>query len=214
MAQRLMFWNHKDEISTEEAIERLRDLQELLSNKTSNIEKKFDVETKTALEKRATDKKAALQALRRRKRYEKLLTEVDGMTALLEMQLETLTSSSMNAEAVKCLTVASEAIQRTFGYMTGDRVAGLRDEVSDRMEDEEETCITLEQPLGAEEFDDDDLLAELEEMDHDDLIHKLTDIQLPSVPTEEVKTKDDKKSATANEEVEEGKEMRKLAEWM
>ncbi|XP_046568735.1 charged multivesicular body protein 4c-like [Haliotis rubra] len=97
---------------------------------------------------------------------------------------------------------------------TADKVADLRDEVSDRMEDVEEIGNILAHPLGGEEFDDDDLLAELEEMDQDDLIHKLSDIQLPSVPTEELKRKGDKKSGKAKEEEEEGREMRKLAEWV
>ncbi|XP_046568529.1 charged multivesicular body protein 4b-like [Haliotis rubra] len=214
MAQSLMFWKRKDEISTEEAIERLRNLQELLSKKTDYLENKIDAETKTALENRGKNKRAALQALRRRKRYEKQLQQVDGTTASLEVQLEALTSASVNVEVARCLRLTSEAIQRTFGNMTADKVADLRDEVSDRMEDVEEIGNILAQPLGGEEFDDDDLLAELEEMDQDDLINKLSDIQLPSVPTEELKTKGDKKTGKAKEEEEEDREMRKLAEWV
>ncbi|XP_067651564.1 charged multivesicular body protein 4c-like [Haliotis asinina] len=215
VAQRLMFWKRQDEISTEEAIERLRNLQELLSKKTYYLENKIDAETKIALENRVKNKRAALQALRRRKRYEKQLTQVDGTTASLEMQLEALTSASMNVEVAKCLKLTSEAMQRAFGDMTADKVADLRDEVSDMMEDAEEIGGILAQPLGGEEFDDDDLLAELEEMDQNELTDKLCGIQFPSVPTEKVMVKDDKNSAKAKDEEEEEKEeLRKLAEWV
>ncbi|XP_067652712.1 charged multivesicular body protein 4b-like [Haliotis asinina] len=214
MAQRLMLRNQKDEISTKGALERLRNLQEFLAKKTDYLEKKIDAETKTALENRGKNKGAALQAMRRLRRYEKQLTQVDGTTASLEVQLEALTSASVNVEVSNCLRLTSEALQRTFGDITADKVVDLRDDAPDRMEDTEETGDNLAKALGGEEFDDDELLAELEEMSPDDLIHKLTDIQLPSDPTEELKAKGDKKSATAKEEEEEGKEMRKLAEWM
>ncbi|XP_046568528.1 charged multivesicular body protein 4c-like [Haliotis rubra] len=214
VAQRLMFWKRQDGNSPEEAIERLRNLQELLSKKTDYLENKVDSETKIALENRVKNKRAALQALRRRKRYEKQLQQVDGTTASLEVQLEALTSASVNAEVVKCLKLTSETMQRTFGNMTAEKVADLRDEVSDMMEDAEEIGGILARPLGGEEFDDDDLLAELEVMEQNELTDKLCNMQFPSVPTEKVKVKDDKTTGKEKEEEEEKEELRKLAEWM
>ncbi|XP_046367020.1 charged multivesicular body protein 4c-like [Haliotis rufescens] len=212
VAHKLMFWKRQNEPTPEEAIERLRNLQELLLKKSDYLESKIDAETKTALENRVKNKRGAIQALRRRKRWEKQLKQVDGTMATLEVQLELLTSASVNVEVTKCLKLTSETMQRTYGNMSADKVADLRDEVSDMMEDAEEIGGILAQPLGGEEFDDEDLLAELEEMDQEELTDDLCHIHFPSVPTEKVKVKDDKKAVEAKEEEEE--ELRKLAEWM
>ena len=60
--------NDKDAVSTGEAIQKLRETEEMLMKKQDFLEKKIDQEVVTAKKNAKTNKRAALQALKRKKR--------------------------------------------------------------------------------------------------------------------------------------------------
>ena len=60
--------NDKDAVSTGEAIQKLRETEEMLMKKQDFLEKKIDQEVATAKKNAKTNKRAALQALKRKKR--------------------------------------------------------------------------------------------------------------------------------------------------
>ena len=58
----------KDPVTTGEAIQKLRETEEMLMKKQDFLEKKIDQEVATAKKNAKTNKRAALQALKRKKR--------------------------------------------------------------------------------------------------------------------------------------------------
>ena len=60
--------NDKDAVTTGEAIQKLRETEEMLMKKQEFLEKKIDSEVATARKNAKTNKRAALQALKRKKR--------------------------------------------------------------------------------------------------------------------------------------------------
>ena len=53
----------------------------------------------------------ALQALKRKKRYEQQLTQIDGTLTTLEYQKDTLENASSNAEVLRVMSDASKAFK-------------------------------------------------------------------------------------------------------
>jgi hypothetical protein len=54
----------------------------------------------------------ALQALKRKKRYEEQLKQLDGTLSTLEFQRENLENASSNAEVLKVMGMASSAFKK------------------------------------------------------------------------------------------------------
>jgi len=53
----------------------------------------------------------ALQALKRKKRYEQQLTQIDGTLTTLEYQIEVLENANSNAEVLRAMSDASKAFK-------------------------------------------------------------------------------------------------------
>lgn len=60
---------------------------------------------------------AALQALKRKKRYEKQLTQIDGTLSTIEFQREALENANTNTEVLKNLGYAAKAMKSAHENM-------------------------------------------------------------------------------------------------
>lgn len=60
---------------------------------------------------------AALQALKRKKRYEQQLTQIDGTLSTIEFQREALENTSMNTEVLKNMGHAATAMKKVHQKM-------------------------------------------------------------------------------------------------
>lgn len=90
-------------------------------------------------------------------------------------QLESLNVTKMHIEAVKLTT---NTFHNFLQHNDVERVAQLQDTLSDMIEDACEINDVLQQPLSADNIDEDDLEAEYESL--------CNDIQLPEVPTNRI----------------------------
>ena len=54
---------------------------------------------------------AAIQALKRKKRYEKNLGQIDGTLSTIELQREALENASTNTEVLKAMHTASKSLK-------------------------------------------------------------------------------------------------------
>ncbi|KAI0240854.1 Charged multivesicular body protein 4b [Lamellibrachia satsuma] len=156
----------------------------------------------------------ALQALKRKKRYEKQLTQIDGTLSTIEFQREALENSSTNTEVLKVMGDAAKALKTAHKNMDVDDVHDLMDEVAEQQEIANEISEAISSPVGfGQDADEDDLLAELEELEQEALDEQLLEVgpaaaaELPSVPTGELVAPRTEK-AKAEED-----EMKELAQW-
>jgi charged multivesicular body protein 4 len=74
----------------QEAIQQLRDVEDVLNKKVEHLEGKINEETAIARRDARTNKRNALNALKRKKRLEKTLQQIDGTLTTLEYQREAL----------------------------------------------------------------------------------------------------------------------------
>ncbi len=74
----------------QEAIQQLRDVEDVLNKKVEHLEGKINEETAIARRDARTNKRNAINALKRKKRLEKTLQQIDGTLTTLEYQREAL----------------------------------------------------------------------------------------------------------------------------
>ncbi|XP_007105959.2 charged multivesicular body protein 4b [Physeter macrocephalus] len=198
----------------QEAIQRLRDTEDMLSKKQEFLEKKIEQELTAAKKHGTKNKRAALQALKRKKRYEKQLAQIDGTLSTIEFQREALENANTNTEVLKNMGYAAKAMKAAHDNMDIDKVDELMQDIADQQELAEEISTAISKPVGfGEEFDEDELMAELEELEQEELDKNLLEISgpetvpLPNVPSISLPSKPTKKKE------EEDDDMKELESW-
>ncbi|XP_072100279.1 charged multivesicular body protein 4b-like [Mobula birostris] len=176
--------------SPQDAIHRLRETEEMLTKKQEFLEKKIDQELLTAKKHGTKNKRAALQALKRKKRYEKQLAQIDGTLSTIEFQREALENANTNTEVLKNMGFAAKAMKAAHENMDIDKVDELMQDITEQQELAQEISDAISKPVGfGEDFDEEDLMAELEELEQEELDKNLLEIgeadnvPLPSVPS-------------------------------
>lgn len=173
----------------QEAIQRLRETEEMLQKKSDFLEKKIEGELAIARKNGTKNKRAAIQALKRKKRYEKQLQQIDGTLSTIEFQREALENASTNTEVLRVMGDAAKALKSAHKNMNVDDIHNLMDDVAEQQEIANEISDAISNPVGfGQDVDEDDLLAELEELEQEALEKELIDVgptpvdNLPNVP--------------------------------
>ncbi|XP_037346000.1 charged multivesicular body protein 4b [Pungitius pungitius] len=184
----------------QEAVQKLRETEEMLAKKQDFLEKKIDIELMTAKKNGTKNKRAALQALKRKKRYEKQLAQIDGTLSTIEFQREALENANTNTEVLKNMGYAAKAMKAAHENMDIDKVDDLMADITEQQEVAQEISDVISRPVGfGDEFDEDELMAELEDLEQEELDKNLLEIQgtqdvpLPSVPSTSLPSKPGKK---------------------
>uniref|UniRef100_UPI0037E8D3C1 charged multivesicular body protein 4b n=1 Tax=Semicossyphus pulcher TaxID=241346 RepID=UPI0037E8D3C1 len=184
----------------QDAIQKLRETEEMLAKKQDFLEKKIDAELMTAKKNGTKNKRAALQALKRKKRYEKQLAQIDGTLSTIEFQREALENANTNTEVLKNMGFAAEAMKAAHGNMDIDKVDDLMADITEQQEVAQEISDVISRPVGfGEDYDEDELMAELEELEQEELDQNLleiegtADVPLPSVPSTSLPSRPAKK---------------------
>ncbi|XP_016338019.1 charged multivesicular body protein 4b-like [Sinocyclocheilus anshuiensis] len=199
--------------SPQEAIQRLRETEEMLTKKQEFLEKKIEQELVTAKRNGTKNKRAALQALKRKKRYEKQLAQIDGTLSTIEFQREALENAHTNTEVIKNMGFAAKAMKAAHDNMDIDKVDELMQDITEQQELAQEMSDAISKPVVfGEEFDEDELLAELEELEQEELDKNLLEIgdnvPLPNVPSTSLPARPAKKKEEEDED-----DMKDLEAW-
>uniref|UniRef100_A0AC34GG50 Uncharacterized protein n=1 Tax=Panagrolaimus sp. ES5 TaxID=591445 RepID=A0AC34GG50_9BILA len=111
----------------------------------------------------ASNKRLALQALKRKKNLEKQQQHIDGVLQTLEYQKSTLENASINAEVLGVLASTSKSLKDAHKGMDIDKVQDIMEEISEQHDigKEIEEAISNQNPLN---IDENELLAELDEL--------------------------------------------------
>lgn len=190
--------------STEDAIQKLKQTEEMLEKKQEFLEKKIDIENSTAKKHAKTNKRLALQALKRRKRLEKQLKQIDGTLSTIEFQREALEGAGMNTEVLKNMNYAAKVLKSVHEQCGADDVYDIMDDIQEQTEISKEISEAICGVGSNQDFDEDELNAELEAIEEEVLDDELVGmerptVELPNVPLGELPTK--KKSAQDESEL-------------
>ena len=176
----------KEEMTPETALMKLRETQTMLEKKSNFIETQIAKQVAIARKSGSSNKKLAIEALKRKKRLEKQLQQVDGTLSTVEFQRENLENASINTEVLQNMSSAAKALKATHKKLDVDDVHDLISEIEEQQQLASEIGDTLATGFSTGhdlDEDDDELLAELEELTSD-VDDKLTLDELPTVPSE------------------------------
>lgn len=119
--------------TTQEALQKLRETEDVLFKKQGYLEEKIKTELLTAKKHGTSNKRMALQALRRKKQCENQLQQLDGILNTLSHQKDSLENATMNAEVLGVLANSSRALKNTHN-MDIDKVHDLLEDIAEQQE--------------------------------------------------------------------------------
>ncbi|XP_030759539.1 charged multivesicular body protein 4c [Sitophilus oryzae] len=213
-----IFGGKKEEApSTSDAIQKLRETQDLLTKKQEYLEKQIDDLLLVARKNASKNKRVALQALKKKKRLEKTLQQVDGTLTTLELQKDALEGANTNAAVLISMKDAAAALKYAHKNLDIDNVHDIMDDIAEQHDIANEISNAISNPVGfGEDIDEDELNKELEELETEELESGLIDVpgptKLPPLPTqldEDEKAKIKKPA----KKVEDDDDMKELEAW-
>ncbi|EEB10402.1 Charged multivesicular body protein 4C, putative [Pediculus humanus corporis] len=177
--------------TTGEAIQKLRETEDMLIKKQEFLESKIEQELQIARANGVKNKRAALQALKRKKRYEKQLQQIDGTLSTIEMQREALEGANTNTAVLTTMKNAADALKAAHKHMDVDQVHDMMDDIAEQQDVAREISDAISNPVAfGQDVDEDELLKELEELEQEELDKELLGVatpspELPNVPVGE-----------------------------
>ncbi|XP_062841987.1 charged multivesicular body protein 4c [Trichomycterus rosablanca] len=195
--------------SPQEAIHRLRETEEMLTKKQNYLERKIEHELMTAKKHGTKNKTAALQALKRKKRLEQQLTQIDGTLSTIEFQREALENANTNTEVLNNMSYAAKAIKGVHKNIDLDNIDTLMADITEQQQIAQEISEAISMPYG-DQYDEDELLAELNELELEEFEDTA---RLPSVPTSKLPSTRPSKGTVSKKKVEDEDDMQMLAAW-
>ena len=152
--------------STGEAIRRLTDTEELLTKKQEYLEEKIKQELCVARRDAKTNKRSALQALKRKKQCERQLRQVDGTLATTQQQREALQGAYTNTAVLTTMGEAAKALKEAHAGMDADLVHDLLDDIAEQRDVAGEISDAISSGgASGRQFDEEELEAELRELE-------------------------------------------------
>jgi len=187
-----LFGKKEKPTDPQEAINKLKDSEEMLEKKSKHLEDQISKEIAAAKQAGTKNKRVALNALKRKKRLEQQLTQIDNTLTTIEFQREALQNARSNAEILKTMQTASKAMKTVHKEVDINSVDDVMEDIQEQQDIAAEISDAISRPLampGLEGIDDDDLMAELEELEQEELDTQLLDtgaqasnVQLPEIP--------------------------------
>uniref|UniRef100_A0A914P647 Charged multivesicular body protein 4b n=1 Tax=Panagrolaimus davidi TaxID=227884 RepID=A0A914P647_9BILA len=172
----------------QESISKLRETEEMLMKKQDFLEKKIQSETSTARANAASNKRVALQALKRKKQHEKQQQHIDGVLQTIEYQRVSLENAATNAEILAVMGTAAKAMKAAHKDMDVDQVHDLMEDIAEQQDVANEIAGAISNPIGfGNDIDEDELLAELNELEEETINEKL--INVGPTPTDNLGTR-------------------------
>jgi len=180
-----LFGKKDKPVDPQEAITKLKDSEEMLDKKSKHLEMQIGKELKAAKEHGTKNKRAALNALKRKKRLEQQLTQIDNTLTTIEFQREALQNARSNAEILKTMQTASKAMKTVHKEVNIENVEDVMDDIQEQQDIAAEISEAISRPIAMPgvDMDEDDLLAELEELEQEELDNNLLDAGTSAVPT-------------------------------
>jgi charged multivesicular body protein 4 len=206
--------------STSESIQKLRDTENMLLKKQEFLEQKVEQELELAKKNASANKRVALQALKRKKRYEQQLEQLQGTLTTIETQREALENANTNSAVLDTMKGASDALKKSHKDMNIDNVHDMMDDIAEQNDIANEISNAISTGIVSSGVDEDELAKELEELEQETLDSELLNVtptpsKLPDVPSTDLPTasKEKKKAKPVAAEDDEDPDMKELMQW-
>uniref|UniRef100_A0A7E5A0F2 Charged multivesicular body protein 4b n=1 Tax=Panagrellus redivivus TaxID=6233 RepID=A0A7E5A0F2_PANRE len=181
----------------QETIEELRNVEERLLKKQEFLERKIVEEQQKARANATSNKRVAMQALKRKKLHEQEQQRNDGILAKIEQQRLSLENASANVDILKTMGEAAKAMKQVHESHNIDDVHELMEDIAEQQDLANEVAEAISSPTGfANGLDQDDLEAEFAALEDEVLNEQLVNVdpapaenigaRLPAAPTDKL----------------------------
>eukprot|EP00949_MAST-11_sp_MAST-11-sp1_P002330 g2330.t1 len=162
-----------------EAVQKLKRHVETFDKKIALLDSKIEKQMREAQRYAKTgNKRAAMNALKRKKMYEKQRQNQLNQKFNMEQMQDSLEQAAFNREAFRATQETRNAMQQMKNEINVDVVADTTDDLQELMADAEDIQNMLSESIGGDQIDEDDLMAEL-----DDLEQELTEEEMLDMGT-------------------------------
>jgi len=208
--------------STSDSILKLRETENLLLKKQEYLEQKLEEELQIAKANASTNKRVALAALKKKKRYEAQLEQLQGTLTTIETQREALENANTNAAVLDTMKGAADSLKKTHKDMNVDNVHEMMDDIAEQNDVANEISNAISTGIISSGVDDDELAKELEELEQEELDKDLLNVgpatnKLPEVPATDLpstsKDKEKKKAKPVAADDMDDPDMKELMQW-
>ncbi|XP_074285717.1 vacuolar protein sorting-associated protein 32 homolog 1-like [Silene latifolia] len=160
--------------STLATLDKLSEALEMLEKKEQVLIKKAAAEVEKAKDfSRAKNKRAAIQCLKRKKLYEQQVEQLGNFQLRIHDQMIMLEGAKATTETVDALRSGAKAMKAMQKATNIDDVDKTMDEINEQTDNLRQIQDALSAPIGASDFDEDELEAELEELEGAELEEQL-----------------------------------------
>ncbi|KAF2762451.1 Snf7-domain-containing protein [Pseudovirgaria hyperparasitica] len=163
-----------------EAIIDLRKHLEMLSKRETHLQNQMSEYDATARKYVTTNKKAAKEALRKKKDLEPRLEQTSAQIMTLERQIYSIENANINKETFDAMKKANAAMKQIHNGLTQDKVDQTMEELREQHAIGEDISEAITQSMGTQIADDDELEDELEQLQQEQLDENL--LKTGSVP--------------------------------
>uniref|UniRef100_A0A0K0G369 GH13992p (inferred by orthology to a D. melanogaster protein) n=1 Tax=Strongyloides venezuelensis TaxID=75913 RepID=A0A0K0G369_STRVS len=199
--------NKKEEQSSSirESLQKVKECEEMLIKRQDFLERKIQNEVNIAKSRRKDNRRIALHALRKKKRYEMELQRMDVVLTKLNLQRLSLENTIMYISILEVLKDSCTALKNINESMDVSRIYDVIDEGDELNLISNDINMVLSRPVKTEnEIDDEELLRELGVLENEKLSDNLRctttnnnnniNGKLPFVPSHDVPSKKDDKN--------------------
>ncbi|KAJ1554721.1 hypothetical protein HK405_004231 [Cladochytrium tenue] len=170
-------------VTPKDAIIKLREQLELLEKREKFLESQIDKELKVARANASKNKRAALMALKKKKAIEGQIERISGSRLTLEQQIMTIETANINMETMNAMKTAANALNTIHKNMDINQVDKIMDSLADEMAVANELSEAITRPVdNGMEYDDEELLKELEDLEQEELDQRLLNTGLGAAP--------------------------------
>jgi len=203
-----LFGKPRAQTVAKDSITKLRESSLILEKRENYLQTQVDKEVKAAKAHLAkNNKRKALEALKRKKQWEDQISKLANTRLNVDTLLMTIENSKVDLETVNVMKQGAEAMKIMQSEMKIEKVEDAMDDVRDQMANAQTISDALAEPIGlGAEFDEDELLKELEEFETELIDAQLDNVEAPPLfipQTEQAPSTSVKNSTTDEKEQEE-----------
>ena len=169
---------NKSKPNTIDVLSDLKHQLVILEKRAELLNNKIHICNANAKQKANTDKNGALIELKRKKKMEMEINNLQGIVLTIENQISSLESATINKYVISAIKNGKECIDNTNKEIDVDDVSDLFDEIEEQHEIANNISEIMSRPMKSL-LEDDDILNELEILKAEES----PKLVLPSVPT-------------------------------
>lgn len=171
----------KKPMSTSEGLEKLEERADMLTKRIAHFQQQINDQQKIARENANTNKIKALGALKKKKTLEDNMKKAEAMLENIEDQKNMLENASSNAAVLKTMAETAKIVKQEHDNLDINKVEDIIDDIREQKEVSDEIGNLLSSQT-TKNYDEENLLKELEGMQQEQLDAQLKIPDVPDVP--------------------------------